>query len=169
MPSTCTVLIIYTIYHFTFFHLCIFIFLFSSLLALSPPFCPFFSLPLIQKIYTKNRCGPCRLTNPIVQQISKQYSNILDVVEICTDDLPTIAESAGVVSIPTLQLYYGGRCYDTIVGCVTKTVLSSAIDKVLEDLGLQRSDDDQTNSDSNSDDDDDDDDDGDDDGNEDVI
>lgn len=61
---------------------------------------------------------------------------MLDVVEICTDDLPTIAESAGVVSIPTIQLYYGGRCYDTIVGCVTKNVLSSAIDKVLDDLGL---------------------------------
>ena len=69
---------------------------------------------------------------------------MLDVVEICTDDLPTIAESAGVVSIPTIQLYYGGRCYDTIVGCVTKNVLSSAIDKVLDDLGLLDDDEDRS-------------------------
>ncbi len=95
-----------------------------------------FSIFIFMTVHEFNRCGPCRLTNPIVQQIAKQYSGMLDVVEICTDDLPTIAESAGVVSIPTLQLYYDGRCYDTIVGCVTKNVLSSAIDKVLEDLGL---------------------------------
>ena len=60
----------------------------------------------------------------------------LRIYEVCTDDLPTIAESAGVVSIPTIQLYYDGVCYETIVGCVTKNVLSTAIDKMLDDLGL---------------------------------
>lgn len=93
-------------------------------------------------LYSAPWCGPCRLTNPIVKQISSQYANMINVVEVCTDDLPTIAESAGVVSIPTLQLYYNGRCYDTIVGCVTINVLSSAIDKVLDDLGLLVKDDD---------------------------
>jgi thioredoxin 1 len=87
-------------------------------------------------LYSAPWCGPCRLTNPIIQQISKQYSDSINVFEICTDDLPSIAESAGVVSIPTIQLYYNGRCYDTIVGCVTKNVLGTAIDKVLDDLGL---------------------------------
>ena len=93
-------------------------------------------------LYSAPWCGPCRLTNPIVKQISSQYANLINAVEVCTDDLPTIAESAGVVSIPTLQLYYNGRCYDTIVGCVTINVLSSAIDKVLDDLGLLVKDDD---------------------------
>jgi thioredoxin 1 len=57
-------------------------------------------------------------------------------VEVCTDDLPEIAEEAGVTSIPTIQLYHEGKLLDTIVGCVAKNVLGNAVNKVLEDLGL---------------------------------
>eukprot|EP00573_Skeletonema_grethae_P011114 CAMPEP_0201701930 /NCGR_PEP_ID=MMETSP0578-20130828/34624_1 /ASSEMBLY_ACC=CAM_ASM_000663 /TAXON_ID=267565 /ORGANISM="Skeletonema grethea, Strain CCMP 1804" /LENGTH=146 /DNA_ID=CAMNT_0048189361 /DNA_START=267 /DNA_END=707 /DNA_ORIENTATION=- len=81
-------------------------------------------------------CGPCRLTNPVVKEIMKQYQNKIDVVEISTDDLPEVASDAGVLSIPTIQLYYDGKVMDTIVGCVAKNVLARSVDKVLEDLGL---------------------------------
>lgn len=63
----------------------------------------------------------------------KEYAGQLDVVEVCTDDLPDIASDAGVVSIPTIQLYYQGEVMDTIVGCVARNVLSSSVSKVLED------------------------------------
>jgi len=82
-------------------------------------------------------CGPCRLSNPVVKEIIKEYVPIIDVVEVCTDDLPDVAENAGVVSIPTIQLYYKGELMDTIVGCVAKNVLSAAVLKVLEDLGFE--------------------------------
>lgn len=81
-------------------------------------------------------CGPCRLTNPVVKEIMMQYESKLDVIEISTDDLPGVAEKAGVRSIPTIQLYHGGKVLDTIVGCVAKNVLARAVDKVLEDLGM---------------------------------
>jgi thioredoxin 1 len=58
------------------------------------------------------------------------------VVEVSTDDLPEVASVAGVLSIPTIQLYHGGKVMDTIVGCVAKNVLARSVDKVLEDLGL---------------------------------
>lgn len=64
----------------------------------------------------------------------KQYAGEIDVVEVCTDDLAEVAEKAGVVSIPTIQFYYGGEALDTIVGCVAKSVLANAVDKVLEDI-----------------------------------
>jgi thioredoxin 1 len=63
----------------------------------------------------------------------KEYAGQLDVVEVCTDDLPDIASDAGVVSIPTIQLYYQGEIMDTIVGCVARNVLSSSVSKVLEE------------------------------------
>mmetsp|Transcript_7182 Transcript_7182/g.21359 ORF Transcript_7182/g.21359 Transcript_7182/m.21359 type:complete len:198 (-) Transcript_7182:403-996(-) len=80
-------------------------------------------------------CGPCRLSNPVVRDVMKQFAGRIDVVETCTDDLPEVASDAGVVSIPTIQIYYGGELLDTIVGCVAKNVLASAVDKILEDLG----------------------------------
>lgn len=64
----------------------------------------------------------------------KQYSGEIDVVEVCTDDLAEIAEQAGIVSIPTIQFYYGGEILETIVGCVAKSVLANAVDKVLDDV-----------------------------------
>jgi thioredoxin 1 len=91
--------------------------------------------------YSAPWCGPCRLSNPVVKEIIKQFVPRIDVVEVCTDDLPDIAENAGVVSIPTIQLYYEGELLETIVGCVAKNVLSSAVTKILEDLGLDDGDD----------------------------
>ena len=64
----------------------------------------------------------------------KKYAGEIDVVEVCTDDLAEIAEQAGIVSIPTIQFYYGGELLETIVGCVAKSVLANAVDKVLEDV-----------------------------------
>jgi len=80
-------------------------------------------------------CGPCRLSNPVVKEIIKQFVPRIDVVEVCTDDLPEIAEEAGVTSIPTIQIYHEGKLLDTIVGCVAENVLGNAVKKVLEDLG----------------------------------
>ena len=79
------------------------------------------------------RCGPCRLSTPVVKDVMNQYKNDIDVVEVCTDDLPEIAAVAGVVSIPTIQLYFQGQILDTIVGCVARNVLASSVEKVLED------------------------------------
>ena len=62
-----------------------------------------------------------------------EYASQLDLVEVCTDDLPEVAAVAGVVSIPTIQMYYQGQLLDTIVGCVARNVLASSMAKVLED------------------------------------
>jgi len=87
--------------------------------------------------YSAPWCGPCRLSNPVVKEIIRQFVPKIDVVEVCTDDLPEVAETTGVVSIPTIQFYYKGGLLDTIVGCVAKNVLSNAVMKILEDLGLE--------------------------------
>lgn len=64
----------------------------------------------------------------------KKFSGQIDAVEVDTDNLPDVAADSNVVSIPTIQMYFKGECCDTIIGCVAKGVLSSAVDKVLEDV-----------------------------------
>lgn len=92
------------------------------------------SLPLLV-FFTAPWCGPCRLSNPVVKEIRMEFQNELEVLEVDTDDFPEIASDAGVVSIPTIQIYHGGKCLDTIIGCVAKNVLSNAVKKSLEDIG----------------------------------
>ena len=95
-------------------------------------------LPILV-LFSAPWCGPCRLTIPIVREIQNIYpSTQLSVYEISTDDLPEVAELAGVSSIPTIVLYYRGEVQDTIVGCVNVKVLSRAVEKVLEDVGKIR-------------------------------
>jgi thioredoxin 1 len=79
----------------------------------------------------------CRLSIPVVKEVIKVFAGQIDVVEVCTDDLPEVASDSGVVSIPTIQMYYKSELMDTIVGCVAKTVLSSAVEKVLEDVVIR--------------------------------
>lgn len=87
--------------------------------------------------WTAPWCGPCRLSIPVVKDVMKQFANKIDVVEICTDNLPDLAAEAGVVSIPTIHICYKGKQLDTIIGCVAKTVLASAVEKALEDITLK--------------------------------
>ena len=42
-------------------------------------------------------------------------------------DNPQIAADSGVVSIPTIQMYHGGKLKDTIVGCVAMVSLGLMI------------------------------------------
>lgn len=91
-------------------------------------------------------CGPCRLSIPVIKDIMKQFSGQIDVVEICTDDLAETSAECGVVSIPTIQFYYKGELLDTIVGCVAKNVLASAVTKVLDDISTMNKPGDSTSS-----------------------
>ena len=83
-------------------------------------------------------CGPCRLTNTVVKAVREQYSNEIDVYEVCTDDLPDIAADVGVTSIPTIQIFYQEQIYDTIVGCVAKNVLANFVNSVLDEINPNR-------------------------------
>lgn len=58
--------------------------------------------------WTAPWCGPCRLSIPVVKEIIKLYANKIEALEVCTDDLPEVAADAGVVSIPTIHLYFRG-------------------------------------------------------------
>jgi len=87
----------------------------------------------VMVFFTAPWCGPCRLSTPVVKKVLNEYSDQMDVVEVCTDDLPEVSADSGVVSIPTIQMYFQGQLVDTIVGCVAKNVLASAVDKVLEE------------------------------------
>ena len=88
----------------------------------------------VMVFFTAPWCGPCRLSIPVVKEVLQRFKSQIDVMEVCTDDLPEVASSSGVVSIPTIQLYYQGTMLDTIVGCVAANVLASSVEKALEDV-----------------------------------
>jgi thioredoxin 1 len=72
-------------------------------------------------------CGPCRMLEPVVNEIAAEYVGQVKVVKLNTDQYPTVASHYGIRSIPTLIVFKGGRQVDTVVGAVPKTTLAKAI------------------------------------------
>jgi thioredoxin 1 len=68
-------------------------------------------------------CGPCRQVAPILDAISAEHGDKLEIVKINIDENPRTAAAYGVVSIPMLNVYKGGEVVKTIVGAKPKAAL----------------------------------------------
>ena len=64
-------------------------------------------------------CGPCRMVVPIVEEIAEERSDI-KVCKINVDENPELAESFGIMSIPTLVVIKDGEIVNQAVGARTK-------------------------------------------------
>ena len=68
-------------------------------------------------------CGPCRMIAPILEQISEEYGEQLEIVKLNTDENPETATKYGVLNIPMLNVYVKGEVAKTIVGAKPKRAL----------------------------------------------
>ena len=76
-------------------------------------------------------CVPCKMVEPLVEEIEKEKAGKLKVVRINVDDNQNIAIQYGIMSIPTLMIFSNGKLVDQIVGAVPKRVIEAKLDKIL--------------------------------------
>lgn len=74
-------------------------------------------------------CGPCRAIGPAVEALAGEYQDRLKVAKVNIDDNAKTAQTYGVMSIPTLVLFKGGKVFDTVVGLVPKERLEAFVKK----------------------------------------
>jgi thioredoxin reductase (NADPH) len=55
--------------------------------------------------YVSPTCGPCHMLKPILDKVVDEFEGQLYFIEIDIEEDPQIAESAGVIGTPTLQLF----------------------------------------------------------------
>ena len=60
-------------------------------------------------------CGPCRMLSPVVDEIAAEHPE-LKVCKVNVDDEPELAGQFGVMSIPTLLVFKGGKLANQSVG-----------------------------------------------------
>lgn len=65
-------------------------------------------------------CGPCQMIAPIVEEISNELSDRIEVGKLNVDEQPEIAIKYDVMSIPTLILFKDGKVVNTIIGYHSK-------------------------------------------------
>ncbi|GAB3166202.1 thioredoxin [Myceligenerans halotolerans] len=76
-------------------------------------------------------CGPCRMVAPILEELSEEYGGKIKIVKLDTDENQATAMAYNVVSIPTLNVYQGGKVVKSIVGARPKRALTEEIESVL--------------------------------------
>ena len=47
-------------------------------------------------------CGPCKMLEPILEELSKEYEDKIDIYKINTEEEMEIAAAFGIMSVPTL-------------------------------------------------------------------
>jgi thioredoxin reductase (NADPH) len=55
--------------------------------------------------YVSPTCGPCHMLKPILDKVVDEFEGQVHFIEIDIEEDPEIAESAGVIGTPTLQLF----------------------------------------------------------------
>lgn len=68
-------------------------------------------------------CGPCRQLTPVLEEISKELKDKIEVVKVNIDENVETPSKFGVRSIPTLILFQDGRAVATKVGYNPKNTL----------------------------------------------
>ena len=76
-------------------------------------------------------CGPCRMVDPVVEEIAGEYVGKLKVGKLNTDDNRETAAKYGIMSIPTIMIFKGGEVKARIVGAQPKRAIVEKIDEVL--------------------------------------
>lgn len=76
-------------------------------------------------------CGPCRQLSPIIDELSNERAEQLDVFKVNIDQNPETPQQHGVRGIPTLILFKDGEPIATKVGSVPKQDLFKWVDEQL--------------------------------------
>lgn len=76
-------------------------------------------------------CGPCQALLPMIEELSNNAPAGSKIVKINVDDSPEVASQYGVMSIPALKVFKGGKVVAESVGMQSKEQLASLIESNL--------------------------------------
>jgi len=88
------------------------------------------NIPIVVDIRA-NWCGPCRMMDPIIEDVAKEYEGKVKFVKIDADVNEKTVSSFNVSSIPTTLLFVKGQLKAMNVGAVPKEALKKWINQNL--------------------------------------
>ena len=80
------------------------------------------SLPVLVD-FTAPWCGPCKMVDPIVQQLAAEWDGRLKVLKCNADENPNVLVTYGVMGLPTVMLFKGGEMLERVSGYQPKNKL----------------------------------------------
>ncbi len=72
-------------------------------------------------------CGPCQMVGPIVEALAEEVKETAVVGKLNVDENPDTATKYGIMSIPSLKVFKGGKIVKEFVGVQQKDALKNAL------------------------------------------
>ncbi len=75
-------------------------------------------------------CGPCQMMGPIIEELAKELEGKYKIGKMNVDENRETAAKYGIMSIPTLIIFKGGKEVKQLVGLQNKESLRGELEKV---------------------------------------
>ncbi len=72
-------------------------------------------------------CGPCKVQRPIVEELADELAGTVKIGEMDVDANPQYSMKYGIMSIPTLMIFKGGKVVWQGIGLHPKEKIAAAI------------------------------------------
>ncbi len=76
-------------------------------------------------------CQPCKMVEPIVSELATEYEGRVKVAKMNVDENTQIPSSFGIMSIPTVMVFKGGKPVTGLIGVQPKQTYQQSLDKAL--------------------------------------
>ena len=87
-------------------------------------------LPCVIDFYA-DWCGPCKMVEPILQELAEEYQGKLNIYRINTEDQQELAAAFGIQSIPSLLFVPLNDKPQMAIGALPKNSIKKAMIEVL--------------------------------------
>ncbi|WP_227979018.1 thioredoxin [Nocardia spumae] len=76
-------------------------------------------------------CGPCKMVAPVLEEIAAAHADKLTIAKVDADANPTSSRDYGVMALPTMILFSGGKEAKRIVGAKGKAALLRELEGII--------------------------------------
>ncbi|MCX6181646.1 MAG: thioredoxin [Bacteroidetes bacterium] len=77
--------------------------------------------------FWSERCGPCRMIAPIIEELAKDYENVAVIGKVNVDENPDLTAKYGIRNIPTILFVKNGEILGRHVGAAAKLILNDKL------------------------------------------
>ncbi|PIP28085.1 MAG: thioredoxin [Candidatus Moranbacteria bacterium CG23_combo_of_CG06-09_8_20_14_all_35_22] len=74
-------------------------------------------------------CGPCQMMGPIIEELAKEMGDKFKIGKLNVDENSQTAQKFGIMSIPTVMIFKGGKMVKQLVGVQSKEALKEELEK----------------------------------------
>ncbi|OGI17511.1 MAG: thioredoxin [Candidatus Moranbacteria bacterium RIFCSPHIGHO2_02_FULL_40_12b] len=75
-------------------------------------------------------CGPCQIMGPIIEDLANEVGDKYKAGKLNVDENGATASKYGIMSIPALKIFKGGKVVKEFVGVQAKETLKGELEKL---------------------------------------